>query len=216
MADHDAMQHVATTRLEAFSDGVFAIAITLLIIEIGVPHVTEGESLASALRDLWPSYIGYVLSFVTIGIMWMNHHELFRDIERTDHGVVVLNLLLLMTVSFLPFPTAVFADYINDADHRTEAMLAYSGTFFFIALAHNALWFYVARRRELLDDHVTEERIRTRSRRYIWGPVAYGSMVPLALISPWISFGIAGGLALFYLLPLTTPALGVATDRGGD
>jgi len=95
MAGHDASEHVTTTRLEALSDGVVAIVITLLIIEIGVPHVDAGQSLAAELRNLWPSYAGYALSFVTIGVMWMNHHEMFRDIERTDHNVVVLNLLPL-------------------------------------------------------------------------------------------------------------------------
>ena len=99
-----------TGRLEAFSDGVFAIAITLLILEIGVPHVPADGSLWRALRELWPSYLSYAISFVIIGVMWINHHNLFRDIARVDHYLLVLNLLLLMSISFLPFPTAVVAN----------------------------------------------------------------------------------------------------------
>ena len=208
------MEHFTTNRLEAVSDGIFAIAITLLVLEIAVPHVQSGDSLARELRHLWPSYIGYALSFVTIGIMWMNHHEMFRDIERTDHSVMVLNLLLLMGISFLPFPTAVVAEYLNDAEFRTEAMLAYGGTFFVIALLFNALWFYVARHPDLLDEHVPAERVRSRSRRYALGPVAYGLMIPTALVNAWVPLGLAIALAVFYLLPLSADVLSELVDDG--
>ena len=107
--DDSTAHHSDTSRLEAFSDGVFAIAVTLLVLEIGVPHVGEGESLGEALRHLWPSYFGFAVSFLTIGVMWINHHAMFKDIDRQDHTLLVLNLVLMMTISFLPFPTAVVA-----------------------------------------------------------------------------------------------------------
>ena len=114
---HDPEEHANTIRLEAFSDGVFAIAITVLVLEIGVPHVAARESLPQALRHLWPSYFGYAVSFLTIGVMWINHHAMFKDIDRQDHVLLVLNLLLLMCISFLPFPTAVVAAYVRDGEH---------------------------------------------------------------------------------------------------
>src|SRR5215203_1953425 len=94
-----------TTRLEAFSDGVIAIAITLLVLEIRVPEEAESASaLWEALRDLWPAYLGYLISFATIGIMWANHHTIFRLITRTSHYLILTNLLFLLCLAFLPFP----------------------------------------------------------------------------------------------------------------
>lgn len=190
-----------TGRLEAFSDGVFAIAITLLILEIGVPHVPSDGSLWRALRELWPSYLSYGISFVIIGVMWINHHNLFRDIARTDHYLLVFNLLLLMSISFMPFPTAVLAQYMRQGDHRTPAVMFYGGTFTVIAVLFNALWLYASHGRRLIRPDVSEAAIAARTRRYLPGPVLYGVTVPLALISAWISIGIFGALVLFYLLP---------------
>jgi len=139
-ADRDASHHEDTGRLEAFSDGVFAIAITLLVLEIAVPHVDASKSLGDELLHLWPSYFGYGVSFITIGIMWANHHGVFRDIERYDHTLLVLNLLLLMGIGFVPFPTAVVAEYMREGEHQLEATLLYCSTFTAIAVVFNALW----------------------------------------------------------------------------
>jgi uncharacterized membrane protein len=201
LPDPDAAHHYDTARLEAFSDGVFAIAITLLIIEIGVPHVEGSESLPEALARLWPSYFGYVLSFVTIGIMWANHHGVFKDIDRVDHTLIVLNLLLLMAIAFLPFPTAVLADYLRDADYALPATLTYGATLTVIAVFFNAMWLYASRGRRLIDEHVSDARLRSRTRRYLFGPLLYGVTIPLAFTSVWISLGIITALALLYLLP---------------
>jgi uncharacterized membrane protein len=167
-----------------------------------VPHVEGDASLWAALWDQWPSYFGYALSFITIGIMWMNHHALFRDVERTDHVLIVLNLLLLMSIAFLPFPTAVLADYLQDSNHRLAAMLLYGGAFTFTAVLTNALWLYASRGRRLIDRHVSDQRISQRTRRYLFGPALYGLGLPLALITPWLSLGLYTGLAALYLLPL--------------
>ena len=102
-------------RLEAFSDGVFAIAITLLVLEIVVPHVEEPGELGQALLDLWPSYLAYATSFLTIGIMWINHHTVFRQLGEVDHRFLFINLGLLMCISFVPFPTTLLADLLDQA-----------------------------------------------------------------------------------------------------
>ena len=115
-----------TGRIEAFSDGVFAIAITLLVIEIGVPHV-EGTTLFGALVEQWPSYLGYVISFLQIGVIWANHHNRFRFIVRSDHVLLFLNILFLMCVAFIPFPTALLAEYLQGIE-RTTAGAVYAGT----------------------------------------------------------------------------------------
>jgi uncharacterized membrane protein len=203
-ASHDdpAAHHTDTQRLEAFSDGVFAIAITLLILEIGVPHVDAHGSLTHALIHLWPSYVGYAVSFLTIGIMWINHHYMFKDIVRVDHTLLVLNLLLLLSIAFVPFPTAVVAAYARSGEHQLEATLVYGSTFVVIAVFFDALWLYASHGMRLIDGHVTETRVRSRTLRYLPGPLLYAITLPLALINPWISLGIYAGLAVFWLLPL--------------
>jgi uncharacterized membrane protein len=200
--DDPAAHHTDTQRLEAFSDGVFAIAITLLILEIGVPHVDAHTSLTHALIHLWPSYVGYAVSFLTIGIMWINHHYIFKDIVRVDHTLLVLNLLLLLGIAFVPFPTAVVAAYVRSGEHQVEATLVYGSTFVVIAVFFDALWLYASREMRLIDEHVSEARVRSRTVRYLPGPLLYAVTLPLALINPWISLGIYAGLAVFWLLPL--------------
>jgi len=153
---HEPEEHANTARLESFSDGVFAIAITLLVLEIGVPHVGEGQSLGEALRHLWPSYCGFAVSFLTIGVMWINHHAMFKDIDRQDHTLLVLNLVLMMSISFLPFPTAVVAAYMRDSSHQLTAALTWGFTLIVISVAFQALWLYASIDRRLIDDHVKD------------------------------------------------------------
>jgi uncharacterized membrane protein len=154
------------------------------------------------LLDEWPSFFGFGLSFIVIGIMWMNHHEMFRDIERVDHWIMVANLLLLLSVSFLPFPTAVLATSLEDNEALTTAMLLYGGTATVNAVFFNALWLHaVSRRGVLLDHHVSKARIDRRTRRYLVGPVAYGITIPIALVMPWVSLALYIVYALFYFIP---------------
>ena len=199
---HGEGYHADTARIEALSDGVFAIAITLLIIEIGVPHVDDGRGLGEALRELWPSYLGFSLSFLTIGVMWVNHHEMFKDIERADQKLRVLNLLLLLCISFVPFPTAVLAEYLRDDEEALVATLAYGMTFAVTAVVFNLLWLYVATHRDMIDEHVSEARIRSRTRRYLGGGPLYVVGLGLAFITPWLAVGLWWAMAVFFLLPL--------------
>lgn len=188
-----------TARLEAFSDGVFAIAITLLVLEIRLP---EGHgTLTHRIGDLWPSYLAYVLSFVTIGIMWANHHAIMRLIGRCTHGLIVANLFLLMTISFLPFPTNVLADHLREggSDQRTGALF-YSGTFIVIAIAFQVLWRTAGRNNRLiLSGHERAADEITRS--YRLGIPMYTASTLLALWKPIASVVLVGAIALFWLIP---------------
>jgi uncharacterized membrane protein len=130
-----------TSRIEAFSDGVFAIAITLLILEIKVP--TAENDLAAQLLRQWPSYVAFVISFAFIGIMWINHHRLFTHIRRSNNALMILNLALLLGVTAVPYPTAVLAQHLNRGGQRTAAIL-YNATYFVIAIIFNVLWRYCA------------------------------------------------------------------------
>ncbi|MGI8405315.1 MAG: TMEM175 family protein [Thermomicrobiales bacterium] len=129
MSDHrDSPEiYTGTERLLAFSDGVFAIAITLLVLDIGVPNVEHG--VISKLLQQWPSYLGYVLSFFVIGIIWAQHHEMFTQIRRSNHVFVMINVIFLMWVAFLPFPTALLSEGLthSDAAGRRAVVAIYTG-----------------------------------------------------------------------------------------
>ena len=187
-----------TARIEAFSDGVFAIAITLLILEIKVPPVGQ-DHLAAALLRQWPSYLAFLISFIYIGVMWINHHRMFTHIKKSDDVLLVLNLLLLLGVSVVPFPTAVLAQYLGGADQRTAAVF-YNATFIVIALFFNALWRYAIARR-LLDRSVNAVYAESISRQYAVGPIVYLICLGLAWINVRASISLNVALALFFALP---------------
>jgi uncharacterized membrane protein len=194
-----------TARLEAFSDGVFAIAITLLVLEIRLPQETEiaaGGGLTAALVRLWPSYVGYVVSFVTIGIMWANHHNVLRLIARVDHGFLVWNLLLLMSISFMPFSTAVMAEYLPHPGHdRSVAVAFYCLSFAITAVFYNLFWLHAARARRLIAAHVSDAQVAAVTRAYWPGIASYTAATLMAFVSVAASLLIVAGLAVFYILP---------------
>ncbi|MEP6572332.1 MAG: TMEM175 family protein [Gemmatimonadota bacterium] len=193
-----------TTRLEAFSDGVFAIAITLLVLEIRVPSheaILQDGGLWHALLRLWPSYLGYLISFVTIGIMWANHHSVFEQVRHADRYFLMINVLFLLCISFLPFPTAVLAAYLPDLEQRTIAVAAYGATLIVISLAYNALWWYAIRGERLLGPDADAATIRVITLRYGLGPFAYAIAFGLAFVNVWASLAVHGVLAAVYLLP---------------
>ena len=194
-----------TARVEAFSDGIFAIAITLLVLEIKVPPpelTGHGGSLSKALVGLWPSYLGYVISFVTIGVMWVNHHSMFQLIRRTDRYFLLLSVFFLMCIAFLPFPTALVAEYLPEPKGRRVAVAAYSATFVLIALAYNSVWWYAVRGGRLLEPDADRRAVRTISRRYLIGPTAYAVSFVLAFVNVWASLAVHGFLVAFYVMPV--------------
>ncbi|MDQ3692265.1 MAG: TMEM175 family protein [Chloroflexota bacterium] len=192
-----------TNRLEAFSDGVFAIAITLLIIEIRPPHIEVGQGspeLLRALLDLWPAYLGYVISFLTIGTMWINHHHIFGFIARTDPGLVAINTVFLLCVAFIPFPTALMTEYLGDPGQQV-ATLVFGGWFTVTAIAYNLLWWYPSRDRRLIEPNAPQKTLDTITHRYRLGPPIYIVSTLLALFSPILSVAIYLVLAIVYLIP---------------
>lgn len=209
MADPATSGPSETARVEAFSDGIFAIAITLLVLEIRVPPpdlTGHGSTLLPALLRLWPSYLGYLISFFTIGIMWVNHHSMFVLIRRTDRYFLLISVFFLMCIAFLPFPTAVLAEYLAEPKGRRVAVALYSATFVLIAVAYNTLWWYAVRGGRLLHEKADQEAVRNISRRYMMGPIAYAISFALAFINVWASLAVHGLLATFFVLPVRKSA----------
>jgi uncharacterized membrane protein len=192
-----------TGRLEAFSDGVFAIAITLLVLDIKVPplaNIHDDTELLTALGTQWPKYFAYALSFLTVLLMWAGHHNLVSYVERTNGTFFLLNGLFLMGVAVLPFPTALLSEYLGQLGRNT-AVAVYSITFLAISLLFNALLWY-ASRNQLLDPAADPQDLRHMRRRYLVGPVFYMLALVLALADlVWMSLAIYVFLAVFYLLP---------------
>jgi TMEM175 potassium channel family protein len=215
MGSEERQQTNDTARLETFADGVMAIAITLLILEVRVPHV-EGHSLASALAHQWPSYVGYVVSFLTIGIIWVNHHHMFRLIERTTHTFLMLNVVFLMTICILPWPTALVADYARDAGGRTAATAVYGGVMTAVAIMFNVVWRYAATGSRLLVPGLGSEALAKMGRNYLAGPAVYGTATVVAFVEPFVSLAIFGALAVYWLLPGTGPRAEALTRAIGD
>jgi TMEM175 potassium channel family protein len=197
-----------TFRLEAFADAVFAIAITLLVIEIRLPpheDVVRIGGVGPALVGLWPSYVGYLVSFIVVGIMWANHHNLMKLVDRVDHGFITLTLLLLMCVAFLPFPTAVMAEHLADPDahERAVAVAFYCGCFTVTGAFYFLMWWHAARGRRLIARHVPDETLRAITRAYAPGWVLYLIATLLAFVHVGLSLAIVVGLAVLYMLPKT-------------
>jgi uncharacterized membrane protein len=192
-----------TARIEAFSDGVFAIAITLLVLDMKVPSAKDLPAdvrLISALGKQWPTYLAYVTSFLTILIMWVNHHRLFQHIKRTDHLFLMLNGMLLMGVTIVPFPTGLVAEYIEHREARTAAAV-YSGCFVVIAIFFNVLWRYASSRGRLLGKNYNAHAVSGITRQYSFGPVMYGVAFVAAFVSVTASVGICLALACFFAVP---------------
>jgi uncharacterized membrane protein len=188
---------VSTNRLETFADGVFAIAATLLILNVDTQVGSEGE-IGARLLHIWPSYVGYVVSFLTIGIIWANHHTVMNQIARVDRTFLMLSVLFLMSVAFIPFPTRLVAEHIRD-DGARAATLTYGITLTFVATGFNAIWFYAAKGGRLLREDADMATVRGISRTYRLGPVLYLVITLVALVSPPTGAALFGAFALFWL-----------------
>jgi uncharacterized membrane protein len=193
------MSENETARTEAFSDGVFAIAITLLILElvVKVPHeALPGDRLAGELAHLWPSYIAYFASFATIGVMWLNHHRLYTLIEKNDDTLNAFNLALLLGVTWVPFPTALLATQLLAPGHRVAA-LVYSGSFFVLAIVFNVMWRYAVRA-GLVRAHLDVDAI---TRQYAAGPLLYLGLVAVGAVNGIACLVMSAAIAFYFLLP---------------
>jgi uncharacterized membrane protein len=172
-----------TGRTEAFSDGVFAIAITLLVLEISVP-ADAFDDLWSGILHEWPAYLGYATSFLTIGGIWLAHHGIFRRLRYANNHVMRINLLLLMAVSFLPFPTGLVAEAIRDRSAERTAAIFYGVCLLAIAVLFSALWGAVARDRELLKPDVTDDEVNAILLATSPSIGFYAATIGLAIVAP--------------------------------
>lgn len=198
---------LTTNRLEAFSDGVFAIAITLLILEIHLPTQVDAphKSVAESLLAIWPSYFAYIFSFVTVGIYWVNHHYIFKIYQKTNHVFNLLNVFFLMCISFLPFPTEVLGTHLLDVNEQRTTISFYVFGLLLPALSWFLLWLYASSNYRLIDTNLSPRFVRHLTRQYRLSPVIYLIALIVALIQPVVGLVIAVGLTFLYLLPSKQP-----------
>ena len=156
-------------RVEAFSDGVFAIAITLLVLEIRVPPVHGRESLWTALGQEWPSYFAYVVGFLGVGVTWLNHHTTFSAIARVNRTLLLLNLLLLMTISVIPWPVELVATFLDQGSKASVAVAVLGLVMSAMSITFTIFWQYVTRHPELLQDGLDLEALRGSRLRFAAG-----------------------------------------------
>jgi len=185
-------------RLETFADGVFAIAATLLIIDVGLPEVLH-EPLGEELLSIWPQYAAYAVSFITIGIMWVNHHMLIRQIERIDRPFLFLNLGLLLCVAFVPFPTRILAEFVRGDDGQAAALL-YGNTLTATAIFFISVSLYASRGGRLLHPNVDPKEVSGITRSYLPGTPMYAGATLVAFVSPEASAVLFGVIAAFYMV----------------
>jgi uncharacterized membrane protein len=194
--DEDRITMMSKTRVEAFSDGVFAIAITLLVLTLAQPN--NYRHLAHQLATQWPSLAAYTVSFSVIGIMWLNHHSVFIHLEHVDRGAIYLNLLLLMTIAFLPFPTGVLGQALAKGEGTRTAAIVYGVTMALNSYAWTALWLYASRHRRLLRDDFSEDERVISTVLFSSGVILYTLSVGVAFLNAYAFLALQGALAVYY------------------
>jgi uncharacterized membrane protein len=190
---------LGTDRLKAFSDGVFAIAVTLLVLELKVP--AGSADLVQSFLDQWPAYLAYLISFSTIGAAWLAHSTITEYLDRTDAVVLRLNLLLLMVVSFIPFPTRVVAQYLHEREAERVAATVYGVNLLVTSLLVSALWHYSARAHLVRADADASE-IRAFTHRLTPGLAGYVVLIGVGLFLPMVAVLGYLAIALFFIVPL--------------
>jgi len=196
----DPIEEKDTARTEAFSDAIFAFAITLLVLDLYVPKA--GSPLTQALVNEWPSFFALFTSFLTVLIMWVNHHNMFHYIRRIDTRFMFLNGLLLLGVVLTPFTTSLVAEHVLLADAGLAAAI-YSGTFLLLGLVWNVLWRYSSTGHRLLGANVTDEHVRTITRQYYVAPISYLSAFVVSFVSGLLSVCVVLVVAGFYAVTAT-------------
>ena len=197
---------VKTDRLETFADGVFAIAATLLVLTLTVPTVREaasGRLLWHELLDRWPTYFAFAVSFVSILVMWASHHNIFTLIRRVDHTFLLINGVVLMGVTVIPFSTELLAQHLGHPGQHVAAAI-YSAVALIIALGFNVLWYWARRGGHLLEPDIPAPMMRQFTRQYAVGPLVYLAALGMSFVSAWGSLAIFVLVLIFYAVP--TPA----------
>jgi TMEM175 potassium channel family protein len=196
---------VSTSRLESFSDGVIAVAITLLVLNITVPPPSSHRTLTHELLKHWPEYAAYVTSFITIGIIWINHHAMISRLRAANHTILILNLMLLMSIVVLPFTTSLMATYLKAGRGESVAAGVYSGSLLVMALAFVALNRYILlRSAHLLGAELDEDTRRTILTRSLRGVLPYVVATALAPVSASLTLAICAAIAGYYALPVAS------------
>jgi uncharacterized membrane protein len=202
------------SRLEAFSDGVFAVAITLLALDLAVADPEGHGSLTEQLYDKWPSFLAYLISFFMIGIIWVNHHALVREITKVDRTLLFLNLVLLLFVVLIPFSTATMADYFTRHDWDTQvAMMIYGGVFLGMSVGFSAMFEWTLHGQRVYQPLPPERHWPARV-RFVGGALVYVAAILIALVSDIASFVLIALTAVYYIFERTPSSPG-APD-GGD
>jgi uncharacterized membrane protein len=200
---------MGTNRLEAFSDGVIAVAITLLVLGITVPHPSArpDNSLIDQLGSRWPEYVAYVTSFITIGIIWINHHAMINRLQDADYTILILNLLLLMTIGLLPFATELMATYLRDPSGQALAAGLYAGAFLLMSLTFAALnRTILLKRAHLVADEMSLAQRQLVLKRSLAGLVPYAVAVAVAPLSAYATLGICAAVGAYYMRPFASGA----------
>jgi uncharacterized membrane protein len=193
-----------TQRLEAFSDGVFAISVTLLVMSLAVPLLKDParDSLANALLHQWPHYLSFFISFINVGIVWANHHEMFRFIKRSNHIFLLINLFLLMFITLMPYSTALLGQYLMEHGNQVPATAFYSGTLLAMAVAFNAVWLYAVKNK-LVNEQCNPEAVEFMTRSHLLGPLLFGTAFILAFIWYPASVILDTLASMLFLIPST-------------
>ncbi|MBO2462278.1 TMEM175 family protein [Actinomadura violacea] len=198
----DDEQHISPDRLRALSDGVFAIAATLLILEVKPPAADEG--VWSGLRHEWPALDAYAVSFLIIGIAWIHHHNLFHQVRKVDRGLLFLNLGMLATISFLPLPAATLGNHLGRGDAPAAAVF-YSMSMAAASLWFTLFWHHLCRRPALMHPRARDGARRARARSLL-GPVGYAVAALVALLSPVGSLVLSAAIVLYFIVGRRAPA----------
>ncbi len=193
---------MSTGRLESFSDGVIAVAITLLVLNIVVPDPATTSRLGHALAQQWPHYAAYITSFLTIGIIWINHHAMMSRLREADHAILILNVLLLMSVAVLPFATNLLATYLKHSQGQHLAAAIYALSFLVMSTLFSLLNRHVLlRKAHYLQTPLPEAERRRILSRAVVGFVPYAIAAALAPVSAYATLGVCAAVAVYYALP---------------
>ncbi len=190
-----------TARIEAFSDGIFCVAITLLAIEIGI-EAKQNETNAGLLHSLsekWPIVAAYVISFVNVLLAWIGHHSLFKNLRNTNTAVMVSNGLLLMLIALVPFPTKTLGLFLLTGAFKA-AVIFYTGYFVLISIAFRLLWYAASHKRILLIDGITPAQINAVTKNENIGLVCNAVIMGVAFFSPWLALVLSFIMWIYWIV----------------
>jgi len=202
----------STDRLKALTDGVIAIVITLLVLELSVPIVKEldhSEGLWPEVRELWREYLAYILSFFIVGLLWLYHHNVFRHIRRADGRLLLLNMLFLLAVSIMPFSSALVA---KNWDERLSAII-YGGSLFLAAAAMAATFAYASYGRRLVEEDMTADFIRRENVTAVGVMAVLAAAALLGIISAILTYIVLGVVVVFYWLIIAFEREGISARK---